>query len=385
MVRVPARGQQEARFTLPLRIRARGSLGSGVLVYGPGDSKLVLTASHVVSDVGRGSCEVVWADGGSTTATVLAINRAVDYAILDPEDVPTDAVAVHVQDGESEIGDRLTISGYGSNGRILEQRGRVSRFNRRSPWVTIEGAQARPGDSGGPVYAESGEVAGLLWGASSGETVAVCAGPLRDALDRLRDKLRPAPSDPGGDIVGPRGPPGEDGKNGRDGKDGASVSHGVIRGMVKDAVAAVAPKAVDYLLPSLLTALGVSSPIAGIGVFLARRVVRRLVSSHQQSISYEEPRVHYQTPSRPIPAAPRPIPVAVPWTPPEPEVRAYQAQPVTQTKYVQVDSGVEAEAYREAIRREVELAPQLKALMARIEATKAAIVQGAGTSLAGRT
>jgi hypothetical protein len=76
-------------------------------------------------------------------------------------------------------GDRLTIAGYGPAGVYREQTGNVTDYGsptRKHPaqFVELEGA-ARQGDSGGPIFDQAGQLAGVLFGTGRNRTIGSCS------------------------------------------------------------------------------------------------------------------------------------------------------------------------------------------------------------------
>lgn len=150
--------------------------GSGVLVRVSGTSGLVLTAYHVIRE-NRANLEVTFPEGVTTPARLVAFDQDWDLAALSvgrPEAAPIPIAAKAPRRGE-----RLTIAGYGPVGVYREQTGKVTDYGsptREHPaqFVELEGA-ARQGDSGGPIFDQAGELAGILFGTSRGRTVGSCS------------------------------------------------------------------------------------------------------------------------------------------------------------------------------------------------------------------
>jgi hypothetical protein len=166
-------------------------MGSGVLVRVTGTVGIVLTNWHVVRGH-RDDVKVAWPDGSQTTGRVVAWDDAWDLAAIS---VPRpDAYPVQIAAQAPKIGDRLTIAGFGVEGRYLEQAGEVTEYlspTRGHPkqWIECRAA-ARNGDSGGPMFNASGELAGVLFGEARGLTCGSCS-------TRLRLFLASVPAAPG--------------------------------------------------------------------------------------------------------------------------------------------------------------------------------------------
>jgi hypothetical protein len=161
------------------------SYGSGALVAVWGEQGLVLTNWHVVREA-RGPLLVVFADGFSTRATVMASDRVWDLAALAvwrPKAKP-----IRLSTEAPRPGDLLTIAGYGP-GWYRAATGRCTQYvspGRNQPFEMLEmSAPARQGDSGGPILNRRGELAGILFGTASGTTTGSYCGRVRRFLDSV--------------------------------------------------------------------------------------------------------------------------------------------------------------------------------------------------------
>ncbi len=158
--------------------------GSGVLVDAGGGRAVVLTAWHVVRGH-RDAITIRWPDGTTAAAKVVASDDAFDLAVLS---TPTPKAApVQLAAKAPAVGDRLTIAGYGGAPFVYrEASGPVTQFLSpagRHPAHMVEvRAAARQGDSGGPIFTESGELAGILWGSSHGLTAGSHVVEIRSVL-----------------------------------------------------------------------------------------------------------------------------------------------------------------------------------------------------------
>lgn len=150
--------------------------GSGVLVSASGSTGVVLTNWHVVRSH-RDGLTVSWPDGSSSPARVAASDETWDLAALSVRRPAAAPVALAAE--PPRVGDRLTIAGYGPAGRYLEQSGAVTDFmspTAKHPRQFVEmRAAARQGDSGGPMFNEAGELAGILFGQKDGLTCGSCS------------------------------------------------------------------------------------------------------------------------------------------------------------------------------------------------------------------
>ena len=158
------------------------SLGSGVLVDANRSQGLVLTNWHVIRE-SRAAVLVQFPDGFQSAGTVIRWDEAWDLAaivIWKPEATPV-ALA-----GEApRPGERLTIAGFG-RGSYREESGACTEY--LSPgggypkeFVELQ-ATARQGDSGGPIFNDRRELAGVLFGQNDGRTIGSCSTRVRAFL-----------------------------------------------------------------------------------------------------------------------------------------------------------------------------------------------------------
>ena len=146
------------------------SQGSGTLIDVRDDCGLVVTNWHVVRDA-TGDITVHFPDGFASQARVLKVDKDWDLAALviwkpraEPVPLATDI---------PRPGDSLTIAGYGS-GSYRATTGRCTQYvapGKNMPYEMVElSGEARQGDSGGPIFNQRGELAGVLFGAGGGTT-----------------------------------------------------------------------------------------------------------------------------------------------------------------------------------------------------------------------
>jgi hypothetical protein len=144
--------------------------GSGSLVAARDQYGLVVTNWHVVRQA-TGKVEVVFPSGFRSAATVLKTDEDWDLAALLVW--RSDVMPLAISNRAPQPGDVLTIAGYGP-GDYRAVSGKCTQYVAPSPNHPFEivelSAQARQGDSGGPILNEQGELAGVLFGANSGST-----------------------------------------------------------------------------------------------------------------------------------------------------------------------------------------------------------------------
>lgn len=147
------------------------SLGSGVLVSVSGSESVVVTNWHVVRPP-RKSLSVRWRDGHCHPGVVVAADSTWDLTAIRTRACLGKPVVVSRV--PPKRGDRLRIAGHGP-GKYLEQQGPVVGFMSPTNLETYQllelRASARQGDSGGPIFNERGELAGVLFGVHDGLTV----------------------------------------------------------------------------------------------------------------------------------------------------------------------------------------------------------------------
>jgi hypothetical protein len=140
------------------------SYGSGSLIDVRDGYGLVVTNWHVVRDA-NGAISVLFPDGFSSKAEVVKVDKDWDLAALSihkPAAAPLPMTGVPPRPGQ-----KLFIAGYGS-GDFRAAAGNCLGYgspDQGMPQELVEvDAEARHGDSGGPILNERGEIAGVLFG-----------------------------------------------------------------------------------------------------------------------------------------------------------------------------------------------------------------------------
>jgi len=146
------------------------SYGSGTLIDSRGQFGLVVTNWHVVRDA-AGQISVEFPDGFKSPAQVVKTDKDWDLAALSiyrPRTKP-----LPVTSAAPQPGDELVIAGYGSGAWRMTS-GRCTQYlapGVEFPHELVElAAEARQGDSGGPILNQRGELAGVLFGSGPGYT-----------------------------------------------------------------------------------------------------------------------------------------------------------------------------------------------------------------------
>lgn len=155
------------------------SYGSGTLVHIAGDYGLVVTNWHVVNEA-TGPISVHFPDGFYSLGTIQNVDRDWDLAVIAVR--KPNAQPVQISARPPQPGEMLTIAGYGS-GQYREATGPCTQYvapGLEFPYEMVElAASARQGDSGGPIFNNRGELAGVLFGEGNGRTSGSYCGRVR--------------------------------------------------------------------------------------------------------------------------------------------------------------------------------------------------------------
>jgi S1-C subfamily serine protease len=147
--------------------RDERGIGTGVVIV---DNGTILTNLHVVFGAKR--IKVVFADGLETDADVIALRPEHDLAVLRARTIPDDLHAATMRSTHDlRPGDRVTAIGFPFGIGPSVSHGVVSGLKRefRSPegqriltnLIQFDAA-ANPGNSGGPLVTDDGEVVGIV-------------------------------------------------------------------------------------------------------------------------------------------------------------------------------------------------------------------------------
>ena len=142
-------------------------VGSGVVIV---DNGTILTNLHVVYGARR--IKVVFADGLETDADIVGLQPENDLAVLKARKIPDDLMAATMRStADLSPGDHVTAVGFPFGIGPSVSHGVVSGLKRefRSPegqriltnLIQFDAA-ANPGNSGGPLVTDDGEVVGIV-------------------------------------------------------------------------------------------------------------------------------------------------------------------------------------------------------------------------------
>jgi S1-C subfamily serine protease len=170
------------------------SFGSGTLIYRQDKQGILITNYHVIKDA-QDDILVTFPSGFRSSAKVVATDPRWDLAALliwAPEIQP-----VVITDNPAKPGDTLTIAGYGS-GRYQASSGICSQYvspgiNQPREMVELR-TVARQGDSGGPIFNQNGELAGVLFGAGWRTTAGSYSGRVKKFLTPVVARMQQVPA-----------------------------------------------------------------------------------------------------------------------------------------------------------------------------------------------
>jgi len=158
------------------------SFGSGTLVARSDTYGVVVTNWHVVRDA-SGPISVLFPDGFHSPASVFKADANWDLAALITQRPHAPPVLISTM--PPRPGDVLTIAGYGT-GRYRAAAGRCTQYvspGANFPYEIVElSTVARQGDSGGPIFDDHGQLAGVLFGSDGGSTSGSYGGRVRQFL-----------------------------------------------------------------------------------------------------------------------------------------------------------------------------------------------------------
>jgi hypothetical protein len=164
--------------------------GSGTLVDVASSSVnprgVVITCAHLFPQ-GVGQVTVAFTGAAAVSGQVLKLDQAADLAAIS---IPAPAITpVEIAERYPQRGEPVVSCGFGSDGRLLCNRGHVLGYvvtlgSRGRETLELSGA-ARQGDSGGPVLNERGLMVGVLFGTNGRVVDATYCGRVRAFLAGL--------------------------------------------------------------------------------------------------------------------------------------------------------------------------------------------------------
>jgi S1-C subfamily serine protease len=183
-------------------VKTSNSTGSGFLIKFE-NQFFIVTNEHVVSngDGGVSDTQIVYKSGSGqeivSSSSILATSPLYDLAILKPDKVPTNAPTITLGDSAApRIGTEVSVFGFPFGDRLRTQKypmvtmnlSRVSslRYDDFRELLLIQlSSDLNPGNSGGPVVNQNGELIGILNSgiASVGISFAIPAMKLKELLN----------------------------------------------------------------------------------------------------------------------------------------------------------------------------------------------------------
>lgn len=176
------------------------SFGTGSLVDARGNFGLVITNWHVVRDA-AGDITVEFPSGLRLPVNrLLKVDADWDLAALEIAR-PAGVQPLPISSALPRTGENLVIAGYGA-GNYRAAAGQCQQYlapKEGMPFEMVEvNAEARQGDSGGPILNERGEIAGVLFGAGKGFTAGSYGGRVLAFLGGIVPDGKPGSDQPGG-------------------------------------------------------------------------------------------------------------------------------------------------------------------------------------------
>lgn len=162
-----------------------GHRGSGVYL---GD-RYIATCHHVPEGTTQRGI-ATFRDGTRINVTVNGIDSQWDQAILTMDREHPSLPGVELATANPRPGESVYSAGFGQGFRIFG--GAVTGYSGngsgRSDWFNHQGAAVQ-GDSGGPMFNQTGQLVGCLWGTGQGQTIGTSTGRFRIFVKPLFPRL----------------------------------------------------------------------------------------------------------------------------------------------------------------------------------------------------
>ncbi len=150
----------EVKSKVPMDVRMING-GSGFLIDPKG---FILTNAHVLK--GTGAAVVVNSKGQEFNATIAHVDAEKDLAILkinDADFTPLKALPYSIRRNSSDLGEQVFTLGYPRNDIVYGEGYLSARSGYNSDSLSYQvQISANPGNSGGPLFNNNGEVIGIL-------------------------------------------------------------------------------------------------------------------------------------------------------------------------------------------------------------------------------
>jgi S1-C subfamily serine protease len=185
-------GEDPIEKLMPAVVAIYGPPTGGICTGSVISHNLVVTAGHCVSSL-KDSVVSKKDISKPINAKVVFLSHDFDLAILRLEhSVPEPYLTIIAPNETPQAGESLNIVGH-RWGKINDVR--KGQFNDTRENILIIKAEARPGNSGGPILNERGQIVGVLYGMSlSGATYGVAADEIKRALislETLSTEIKP--------------------------------------------------------------------------------------------------------------------------------------------------------------------------------------------------
>jgi len=175
--------------------------GSGSLIGQRGNYSYIITNWHVIRD-STGLVVVQFPDKTSAQAVVVAVDSLWDLALLATR--ASQVTPIRIAANPPKKGDPLWLAGYGSDNTYKIAGGYCTQYTsptdsgkeKELKELVEFSAVARLGDSGGPIFNQQMELAGVLFGTDNTITLGSYSGRILKFLDEAAPYVLALPQDP---------------------------------------------------------------------------------------------------------------------------------------------------------------------------------------------